>query len=276
MYGILTADADLAREGVGDRTFYFAERVSGARRNPVDGVVNSVACWGDTETVRESPERAAVTDDGTRAAPDVEGHHWGTVCPTDSDYRAALLERIEEVGTVGDVRLTTPGLPGDDFCRCERCERLFSESEFGDRVAWRSAVITDFVADAGERVDGEVVATLYPDPYPDHLRERAGLDPAALSDHVDGFLVPLCGTGYETTYWVESLARGFASEIGDLDASLSFQFSTSGTEAERLAGLARQVGEYADEVVFGTHRADADLIRDVIGRLEGRESSVVA
>ncbi|MFC7142210.1 hypothetical protein ACFQMA_20525 [Halosimplex aquaticum] len=276
MYGILTADADLAREGLGDRTYYFAERVSGTRRDPVPGVVNSVACWGDTEAVRESPDRAAVAGDGTPAAPDVEGHHWGTVCPTDPDYRAALLDRIADVGAVGDVRLTTPGFPGEDFCRCDRCERLFGESDFDERVEWRSTVITEFVADAADRADGDVIATLYPDPYPGHLQERAGLDPAALAEHVDGFLVPLCGTGYETTYWVESLARGFASAVGDLDASLSFQLSTSGTEAERLAGLARQIREFGDGVVFGIHRTDADLIRDVFAELNGPESSVVA
>ncbi|WP_415382866.1 hypothetical protein [Halosimplex sp. TS25] len=276
MHGILTADADLAREGVGDRSYYFTERVSGARRDPVEGVVNSVACWGDTETVRESPDRAAVTGGGTRAAPDVESHHWGTVCPTDPDYRAGVLDRIADVGSVGDVRLTTLGFPGEDFCRCDRCERLFAESDCEDRVEWRSSVITDFTAEAAERVDGDVIATLYPDPYPGHLQERAGLDPAALAEHVDGFLVPLCGTGYETTYWVESLARGFASEVGDLDTSLTFQLSTSGTQAERLAELARRLDEHADGVVFGTHRTDADLIRDVLAELDGRESSVVA
>ncbi|WP_436923672.1 hypothetical protein [Halosimplex amylolyticum] len=276
MYGVLTADADLASEGVGDNTYYFAERVSGARRDPVDGVVNSVACWGDTETVRESPERAAVASDGTRAAPDVDGHHWGTVCPTDPDYRAALLDRIADVGSVGDVRLTTLGFPGADFCRCDRCERLFAESDSDDRAEWRSSVITEFTAEAADLVDGEVIATLYPDPYPGHLRERAGLDPAALAEHVDGFLVPLCGTGYETTYWVESLARGFDSAVGGLDASLTFQLSTSGAQAERLAELARRLDEHADGVVFGTHRTDADLIRDVLAELNGPESSVVA
>ncbi|WP_123537261.1 hypothetical protein [Halosimplex salinum] len=275
MYGILTADADLAREGVGDRTYYFADRVSGARRDPLPGVVNSVACWGDTATVRESPDRAAVDADGTRATPEAEGHHWGTVCPTDSDYRATTLDRVEAAGAVGDVRLTTLGFPGDSFCHCDRCDRLFAESEHDDRTDWRTAVITDFTAEAAESADGDVMATLYPDPYPGALRERAGLDPAALADHVDGFLVPLCGAGYETTYWVESLARGFASEVDGLDASLTVQLSASGVEPDRLVGLARQVEAHADGVVFGAHRTDEALSRDVLDRLGDRASSVL-
>ncbi|OVE85293.1 hypothetical protein [Natronolimnobius baerhuensis] len=269
MYGVLTDDRELAQAGVGDRPHFFAEAVDGTRREPLEAAINAVACWGDTATVRDDPTRAAVTADGVRATPDARGHHWGTVCPSDSEYREALLERIERVGSVGDVRLTTVGVPGASFCHCERCDHAFDESDHTDRGVWRAALITAFVADAAERVTGDLLVTLYPDPYPGHLRERTGLEPAALEPHVDGFVVPLCGVGYGTTYWVESLAQGFASELEGLDVPLTIQLSAADTEADRLAELTQQLEPYADRFVYGTHPDDAATVRDVIRRLSG-------
>ena len=267
MHGILTADRDLARADLGDVTHFFADSVDGTRREPLADAVNSIACWGDTATVRDEPARAAVTADGTRATPDADGHHWGTVCPTDPDYRAALLERIERVGAVGDVRLTTPGFPGASFCHCERCDREFAASDHEERDAWRTAVITDFVAAAAECVEGDLLATLYPDPYPGNLRERAGLEPSALAPFVDEFVVPLCDVGYGTTYWVESLARGFARELEGLAVDLTIQLSADGVDADRLVGLTQQLEAQADTIVYGTYPDDADTVRDVIRRV---------
>ena len=266
MYGILTSDTTLARTNVGEFVHFVADNVSGQRGTPLDGVVNAVACWGNTEVVRDDPDCAAITAQGTRATPETEGHHWGTVCPTDPDYRAGLLNRIETVGNGGDVRLTTPGFPGGGFCRCGRCERQFETSEFDDRVAWRTAVITRFIREAKDRVAGDLIVTLYPDPYPGNLRARAGIDPQALESVADGFLVPLCSISYETTYWVESLARGFAHELGDLDMPLTFQLSASEAGVDRLVDVTRQIESYADAVVYGTYEGDFETVREVIHR----------
>ena len=266
MYGVLTSSPDLARTGVGDLVHFVSEEVSGRRRDPLDGAINSVACWGDTGAVRDETGRAAVTAEGTRATPEAERHHWGTVCPTDPDYRTALLDRIETVGAIGDVRLTTPGFPGSEFCRCDRCERRFASSDADDRVAWRTETITRFVREASERVAGDLIVTLYPDPYPGNLRERAGLDPRALTPHVEGFLVPLCSIGYETTYWVEALARGFARELDELDVPLTVQLSASEAGVDRLADVTRQVDPHADDVVYGTSEEESDTVREVVRR----------
>ena len=276
MYGVLTDDADLARDGPGDVAYYLAERVDGTRQTPLPGAINSVACWGDTAAVRADPELAAVSVDGTPATPATEGHHWGTVCPTDPDYRGALLDRIERVGAVADVRLTTLGFPGDAYCRCDRCDRRFAASEHDDRNDWRSAVITTFVTEAAARVEGALEATLYPDPYPGNLHERAGLDLEALAPHVDGFLVPLCDVGYETTYWVEALARGFAGRLADVDATLTVQLAAGGVDPDRLHGVARRVDRHVDAVVFGTHDADVDAVGEALGRLREDDSAPAA
>ncbi len=269
MYGILTDDTNLARAGVGDVTYYLTDQVSGHRQRPLEGVINSVACWGDTETVSDQPDRAAVAADGTRATPDAPGQDWGTVCPTDPRYRTALLERIAEVGAAGGVRLTTLGFPGADFCHCERCDRLFADSARDDREDWRTDVITGFVAEAANRVEGDLIATLYPDPYPGALRERAGVDPGALAPHVDGFLVPLCGAGYGTTYWVESLAKGFDSELEGLEAELTIQLSTDGVAVDRLVELTERLEAAVDvdAVVYGAYGSGSEKLRDVMGRL---------
>lgn len=264
MYGILTSNPALVREDIGDFVHYIADEVSGRCRSPVDGAINSIACWGDTEAIRNDPDRAAIAADGTRATPETDGHHWGTVCPTDPDYRTKLLDRIETVGAVGAVRLTTLGLPGAEFCRCERCDRQFATSDFDDRLTWRTETITRFVREAKNRVGGDLIATLYPDPYPGNLRERAGLDPQKLESHVDGFLVPLCSISYETTYWVESLARGFARELGGLNVPLAIQLSASDAESDRLVDVSRQIEPHADAVVYGTSEDDIATIREVI------------
>ncbi|WP_293032097.1 hypothetical protein [Natronococcus sp.] len=268
MYAILTDDRDLARAGIGDRSYYFTEYVDGRQQEPLEGTISSVACWGDTATVHDEPERAAVDADGTRATPDAKGHHWGTVCPTDPDYREGLLERIGRLE--GDIRLTTLGFPGPEFCRCERCERRFAASGRDARDAWRADVLTAFVAEAASRADGDLTATLYPDPYPGNLRERAGLDPETLATHVDGFLVPLCDPGYGTSYWVESLARGFARRLVDCGVSLSIQLSGAEIDPERLADVTRQVRSHADEIVYGTYPEDAETVRETIDRLRER------
>lgn len=266
MFGVLTDDRALARTGVGQVTHYLVDDVSGDRRPPMEGVYNAVACWGDSATVRDDPDRAAIDADGNRASSATDGHHWATVCPTDPLYRDEMLDRLEAVGRVGDVRLSTIGFPGDGFCRCARCNRRFEESRFEERETWRVDVITDFVSDASDRIDGDLIVTLYPDPYPGNLRERTGVDPHELAPHVDGFLVPLCGIGYETVYWVETLARGFARTLEPYDASLAVQLSTGGIDPNRLVDLARQVEPHADDVVFGTHGTDVDTVREVIRR----------
>ncbi|NGM68147.1 hypothetical protein G6M89_03820 [Natronolimnobius sp. AArcel1] len=278
MYGVLTDDRELAYADVGDQPHFFVEAVDGTRREPLEGAVNAVACWGDTEAIRADPALAAVAADGTRATPAARGQHWGTVCPSADDYREALLERIERVGSVGDVRLTTVGFPGASFCHCERCTRAFAESSFDDRETWRTDLITDFVASAADRVAGDLLVTLYPDPYPGHLRERTGIEPAALEPHVDGFVVPLCGVGYGTTYWVESLAHGFASELEAIAVPLTIQLSAADVDAERLAELTRQLESKADAdgVVYGTHPDDADTVRETIRRLSVDESTLTA
>ncbi len=107
-----------------------------------------------------------------------------------------MLEVIDDcVDANEDVRLDDVGFPRAEYCHCGICERSFEESEYEDRFEWRASVITEFVAEAADRIPGRVFHTL-PDPYPGHLYERAGIDLEAISEYVDEFVVPLYDTAY--------------------------------------------------------------------------------
>ncbi|WP_330633153.1 hypothetical protein [Halocatena halophila] len=270
MYGILTSEKALVDAFADTVVHYSTDNVSANKRPPLENVINTVACWGDTAAVRADPSLAAQTADGTRAVPETDGHHWGTVCPTSETYRTTLLERISTVGSVGALRLTTPGFPGAQFCRCETCERKFSASDIDDWHAWRARTITQFIRDASSHCADELYVTAYPDPYPGNLCDRTGLNPQKLTPLVDGFLVPLCSISYETTYWVESLARGFAHELAALDVSLTFQLSSSNVGVDRLVDVTRQIDSYADSVIYGTTTDTADVVRGVIRQCTDR------
>ncbi|MFB6097283.1 MAG: hypothetical protein ABEJ74_07845 [Haloferacaceae archaeon] len=249
MYGAVTRNAEEAEWPEFDRAFYEVKDVTGRAAEPVSGAVNLVACFADNAAAESDPELVAVDDAGRSATADHEAFDWTHVCPTHPDYRAGLLEIVEDCAAVsGDVRLDDVGYPRPGFCRCERCDRRFAQSEYEDRDAWRTAVLTEFVADAAERVPGDLYLSLYPDPYPGHLRERAGLDPDALAEHVDEFVVSLYDPGYETTYWLESIASGFADE---LDQPFGVELYAVEQDIDALIAASEAVDPYADHVYFG-------------------------
>ncbi|OWG24226.1 hypothetical protein B9D06_22080, partial [Mycobacterium tuberculosis] len=72
----------------------------------------------------------------------------------------------------GSTSTDSPSTSTSSWCRC-------------------TTSITAFVADAADLIPGRVLLTLYPDPYPGHLRARSGLDLDRLAEHVDEFVVPL-------------------------------------------------------------------------------------
>ncbi|PSP69704.1 hypothetical protein BRC80_10565, partial [Halobacteriales archaeon QH_9_66_26] len=138
----------------------------------------------------------------------------------------------------------------------------FEESEFDDRFAWRSSVVTEFVSEVARRVDGDLSLTLHPDPYPGHLYERSGIDLASLAEHVDEFVVPLYDTAYGTTYWLESLASGFRDV---LDAPLAVELYAVDIEIDNLVHAAEVADAYANDVLFGY---DASNAQAAIRRLD--------
>jgi hypothetical protein len=271
MYGVVTRNEEELSWSEFDRGFFEVKDVTGRAAEPTADGVNMVSCFGDNAAAESSPELVPVDDAGNRATRDQPYFDWAYVCPSRDRYRDGLLETIEDCAAVNpDVRLDDVGFPRAEYCRCDVCEQRFAESEFDDRFAWRADVITKFVADAADRIPGTTYLTLYPDPYPGHLYERAGLDLDALEDYVDEFVVPLYDMAYETTYWLETIASGFADR---LDTPLSIELYAVDVDVDNLAHAAEVAAAYGESVLFGydASTARATLRRTRAEAREGRE-----
>ncbi|QLG28698.1 hypothetical protein HUG10_14620 [Halorarum halophilum] len=256
MDGITTRDPDAVEALDPAIAFYTVKRVDGETVAPRADAVNSIACFGDSGTGTDDPDRLAVDGVGEPATATRPGFDWDWVCPTDDAYRDRLLDCIDDcVAASPDVRLMTVGFPGEAFCQCEQCDRSFKESEYGDRVDWRAAVVTEFVESVAQRVPGNLTLTAHPDPYPGSLMRRRGVDLGALDDVVDEVLVPLCDPSYETTYWLETIARGFAAAV---ESRLTVQLSVP-SDRSRLDAAGRAVTPHADQVIVGGSR---ETLRD--------------
>jgi len=258
MYGLVTRNAAELEWPAFDAGFYEVKRVSGEHVDPVETGANVVSCFADTATAGTESDLVAVDEDGRPATRDHPDLDCGYVCPSATGYREGLLDVIEACTLASDdVRLDEVGFPGPGFCRCERCESAVRGDERDDRAAWRASVVTSFVESARERVPGDLALSVHPDPFPGHLRSRAGVDLDALADHVDEFVVPLYDTAYETTYWLESLASGFASRLDALDVRLGVELYAVDPDLDALGRAVETVEPHADAVYFGYHAGNA-------------------
>ena len=266
MDGIVTRNEPETEWDEFEQAFYEVKDVTGRPNEPITGAINMVSCFGDNTAAAENPDLVPVDSEGRPATRERDYFDWAYICPTHDAYREGLLEMIADCGAEhDDVRLDDVGFPRDDYCRCDRCERRFADSEFDDWHAWRDNVITEFVAAARERVPGRLYLTLYPDPYPGHLSQRAGLDLDALAPYVDEYVVPLYDLDYGTTYWLESLARGFRSALDggyavddeDPEMPFSIELYAVDVDVDNLIQAAEVAGTYAKEVFFGYDAAQA-------------------
>ncbi len=289
-YGVVTRNEEEVSWGEFDRGFYEVKDVTGRAAAPLSDAVNMISCFGDNAAVEESPELAPVTADGERATRERPYFDWAYVCPTQPDYRAGILEMIEDAAAENDaVRLDDVGFPRAEYCYCDRCGEQFtawaSEQEGVDDDAergsdawfdWRASVISQFVAAATDRIPGRTYLTLYPDPYPGHLYERAGLDLDRLAGHVDEFVVPLYDTAYGTTYWLETIAKGFQTRLADLDVEFSVELYAVNVDVDDLIHAVEVAEAYAREVFLGYDAsvAAAALRRMRADRREGTEHGV--
>ena len=263
MYGVVTRNAPELEWSEFDRAFFEAKDVSGRAADPEAEAVNMVSCFADNAAARGDPALVPVDDEGNRATREQPYFDWSYVCPTHPDYREGLLETVADCAAVSpDVRLDDVGFPRQEYCRCDRCERLFAESEHDDRFDWRASVIERFVAEARERVPGRLYLTLYPDPYPGHVRERTGVDPQALDAYVDEYVVPIYDMAYSTTYWLEILAQGFVDE---LVTPFSIELYAVDVDPDALGKATEVAGAYAKDVLFGY---DASNARATLRRFE--------
>ncbi|MFB6186579.1 MAG: hypothetical protein ABEI86_06905 [Halobacteriaceae archaeon] len=261
MYGVVTRNEEEVAWEEFDISFYEVKDVTGRHVDPHPNAVNMISCFGDTATAEAKPEFVPEDKEGNKATRDRPYFDWGYICPTINSYQQGLLDIIDTCIEVNsDVRLDDVGFPRDEYCYCDRCEAAYSESEYSNRNEWRADVITDFVYSATEQIPGTTYLTLYPDPYPGHLYERMGLDLDALANAVDEFVVPLYDMAYETTYWIESLAKGFADLV---DNPFNIELYAVNIDIDNLLSATEVAAEYAKDVYFGY---DASTARAAIRR----------
>ena len=255
MYGVVTRSAEEVEWDAFDLGFYEVKDVTGRAGAPIPEAVNMVSCFADNAAAESDPTLVPVSEDGERATRERPYFDWSYVCPTHEGYREQLLGAVEDCAREnGDVRLDDVGFPRAEYCRCDRCERRFRGSDYDDRLAWRASVIEEFVAEATSRIPGRTYLTLYPDPYPGHLYERAGVDPEALSAYVDEFVVPLYDTYYGTTYWLETIAKGFESA---LSTPFSIELYAVNVDVDNLVHAAEVAEAYGKDVIFGYDASNA-------------------
>jgi len=268
MFGVVTRNEEELAWAEFDRACHEMKDVTGRAAEPVEGGINMISAFGDNAAVEGNPDVASVSAEGELATRERQYFDWSYVCPTHGEYRRGILEMVADAAEAnpdGDVRLDDVGFARPEYCHCDRCDRRFAASEYADRDAWRAAAITEFVREARERVPGDLLLTLYPDPYPGHLLERSGLDVEGLEAHVDEFVVPLYDMAYTTTYWLEVIASGFADRLG---TRLSLELYAVQVDIDNLVHAMEVAEAYAETVFLGY---DASNARAAIRRLHAED-----
>jgi len=266
MYGVVTRHEEELGWPEFDRGFYEVKDVSGRASEPTPAGVNTLSCFGDNAAAEGDPSLVPVSESGERATRERPYFDWSYVCPSHEAYRQGLLETIEDCADANpDVRLDDVGFPRGEYCHCSACEAAFADSDHEIRDDWRAATITEFVAEAADRVPGRLYLAVHPDPYPGHLRERSGIDIEAVTPHVDEFVVPLYDTAYGTTYWLESIARGFRTRLGgdydpdgaDPETPFSIELYAVDVDVDALIHATEVAERYAADVFFGYEASQA-------------------
>ncbi len=266
MFGVVTRNEEEVRWEAFDRGFYEVKDVTGRAADPLSDAVNMVSCFGDNAAADAEPSLVPVDDEGNRATREQPYFDWAYICPSRREYQEGLIEIIDDcVAANDDVRLDDVGFPRAAYCRCAVCRDRFESSGHDEWATWRAEVITDFVDRATDHIPGRVYLTLYPDPYPGHLYERSGLDLEALEPHVDEFVVPLYDTAYGTTYWLETIAKGFQTA---LDSPFSVELYAVDVDVDALIKAASVAQAYGDGVYFGY---DASNARAALRRMHADE-----
>lgn len=268
MFGVVTRNESEVSWPEFDRAFYEVKDVTGRTADAVPGSTSMISCFGDNRVYEDDPSLVPVSKGGELATRDRKYFDWSYVCPNAVEYRERLLDRIAAAAEVtGDLRLDDIGFPRPEYCYCTRCERAFADSDTDDWWEWRESVITEFVREASKRVPGRVYMTLYPDPYPDHLSDRAGIDPGALAGSVDEFVVPLYDMAYSTTYWIEILAQGFQDALPE---PFSIELYAVNVDHDNLVQASIVADNYARSVMYAY---DAEAAKEVITELREKETA---
>jgi hypothetical protein len=192
-----------------DLHVYYSKRADGSVFPAAEAMQNDVTCFCDAKAIREDPSMVAVSKDGLAVRKNRKINlPFDYVCPTNPNYRAKVLEYIEDLARekVEGVTLNLYHFPEKEFCVCPRCVELWRQSGL-NWSEWRAQEITAFLTKARGVIKGVFAVEMFPDPV--LAKERFGIDFESIAKLVDYFHVPLSSRDYLTNYWVDLITRDF-------------------------------------------------------------------
>jgi hypothetical protein len=196
-----------------DLHVYYAKWSDGSVFPAATGMQNDVTCFCDARAIRENPGIVAVSKNGLALRKNRKVNlAFDFVCPTNEDYRAKVLDYVQELSReeIQGVTLNLYHFPEEEFCVCPRCVELWRQSELS-WTDWRAKTVTAFVKEAKKLARGTFAVEIWPDPV--LARDRFGLDFDRIAEYVDYFHVPLSARDYTTMYWADLLTRDFIKTL---------------------------------------------------------------
>lgn len=247
-----------------DYCFYEMKHVSGAVREPAEGMFNIISCFADNKTARMHPDWVAVSERGKATRSD--GRYkmlWDWLCPNNDEVKNNLLELIEDTSSkdILGIRLDCVQYAMEDFCKCARCAKMIKQSKM-DWVDFRSSSISNFVRDVRKASKVPLMIGLEPDPA--FLNERFGLNVKLLNDFVDAFCVPIY-MDYSITYWCDVIAYAFRQHVKK-KLVIDLYAGYPKKPIENLFRAMIAVAKYADTILISTF--DHNLALDVLSSLK--------
>lgn len=181
---------------------------TGERLTPVNDMYSNIAVFADNAAVRNNPDWISQSPLGpAKAGNNNFNFYWDIVCATQPDHRKEELNYIADVDAHSKgVWLNSQYFAEHGHCTCPRCKELHAKSGLS-WLEWRRREVTDYIAQARERVKKELVLCIQPDPV--SSLERYGVDFDDLAKYADAFCVVMFSKNYATPWYWEMLTRGF-------------------------------------------------------------------
>ena len=231
-----------------DLHVYYSKRADGSVFPAAREMQNDVTCFCDAKAIREDPSIVAVSKNGPALRKNRKINvPFDFVCPTNSEYRANVLDYVEGLSRekVEGVTLNLYHFPEEEFCVCPRCVALWRQSGL-NWTEWRSQEITGFLREAKRLVKGAFAVEMFPDPV--LAKERFGIDFECIAELVDYFHVPLSSRDYLTNYWVDLIARDF---LKILKKPVVVELSAEMPTDEKLDALLKTVSYLSRHKLMG-------------------------
>ncbi|MCW4024117.1 MAG: hypothetical protein NWF01_03670 [Candidatus Bathyarchaeota archaeon] len=185
---------------------------TGIRIQPDPTMHSNIAVFADTATGKVHPDWVSQSELGPAKFGNYNYNiYWDVLCPTQPEYQAEQLDYIEEVSRMSKgIWLNSQYFADHGHCTCPRCKERFQKSGLSWEQ-WRRKEVTDYIAQIRERVKGDLVLCLQPDPV--SSLERYGVDFDDFAKYADAFCVVMFSKNYATPWYWEMITRGFKKQL---------------------------------------------------------------